>query len=47
MVGEHYLIIAAAGADGEAANVVGVELGYGLDADDEFFCGVGGGGGIR
>ena len=47
VVGEHYVIIAAAGADGEAAHVVGVELGDRFDADDEFFCGVGGGGGIR
>ena len=42
VVGEHYVVIAAAGVDGEAAHVVGVELGDGFDADVEFFCGFGG-----
>ena len=49
VVGEHYVVVAAAGADGEAAHVIGVELGDGFDADVEFFGGWGGGGirGIR
>ena len=42
VVGKHYVVITAAGADGEAAHVVGVELGDGFVADVEFF-GVGGG----
>ena len=46
VVGEHYVVVAAAGADGEAAHVVGVELGDGFNADVEFL-GFGGGGGIR
>ena len=45
VIGKHCVIIAAAGADREAAHVVGAELGDGLDAYVEFFCG--GGGGIR
>ena len=49
VIGEHCVVVAAAGADGEAAHVVGVELGDGFDADVEFIGGWGGGGirGIR
>ena len=47
VLGEHYVTNAAEGAVGEAAHVVGLEIGDGLDADDEFFCGGGGGSGIR
>ena len=47
VVGEHYVVITAAGADGEAAHVVGVELGNGFNTDVEFLGGFGGGGGIR
>ena len=39
VVGEHYVVSAASGADGKAAHVVGVELGDGFDADVEFLWG--------
>ena len=47
VIGHHQVLIAAAVADGEAAHVIGVEVGDGLDADNEFVCEVGGWGGIR
>ena len=37
VVGEHDIVVPAARADGEAAHIVGVELGDGLDAYVEFF----------
>ena len=37
VIGEHYVVVAAAGADREAAHVVGVEFADGFDADDELF----------
>ena len=42
MVCKHDEVVAAAGADGELAHVVGVELGNGLYVDIELF-GLGGG----
>ena len=42
MVCEHDEVVAAAGADGESAHVVGVELANGLYPNIEFF-GIGGG----
>ena len=47
VVGEHYVVIAAAGADGEAARVVGVEFAGRFDAHDEFYFFDGGGCGGR
>ena len=37
VVGEHYVVITAAGADGEAAHVVGVKFADVVDSDEEFF----------
>ena len=38
VVCEHDEVVPAAGADGEAAHVVGVEFAGGFDAHDELFC---------
>lgn len=38
VVGQHYVLVATAGADGEAPHVVGVEFADGLDGDVEFLC---------
>ena len=35
---EHDEVVPAAGADGEAAHVVGVEFGDGFDVHDELVC---------
>ena len=38
VVGKYDEVVPAAGADGEAAHVVGVEFAGGFDAHDELFC---------
>ena len=38
VVGDHYILIAAAGADWEAASIIGVEFMDWLDTDVDFVC---------